>query len=187
MPALAAARILLRLPLRPAGAVTGRPRVTILLGHGYGMGGTIRSTLNLAGELARDHDVTVLSVIRRDDRPFFRIPAGVTLTPVDDVRPVRRSSAAKLLARLPSVLMHPDDRFAAACSLRTDLLLLRALRRVGGGVVIGTRPSLNLLAAQTARPAWSRSVRSTCISARTASRCAPPSGTSTRAWMRWSC
>ena len=53
--------------------------------------------------------------------------------------------------------MHPDDFAYPWCSLRTDLLLLRRLRAMRGGVVVGTRPSFNLLLAAL-RPAGTLAV-----------------------------
>jgi hypothetical protein len=73
----AVARILNRVGLRVARAVAGaperpaRPRVVFVLTSAWGMGGTIRATLNLAGHLAARHDVTILSVVRRRDRAFL--------------------------------------------------------------------------------------------------------------------
>src|SRR3954452_17850635 len=43
-------------------------RVTILLLHAWGMGGTIRSAFNLGELLAEHHEVEVLSLVRRRDR-----------------------------------------------------------------------------------------------------------------------
>jgi glycosyltransferase involved in cell wall biosynthesis len=118
--------------------------VRILLLHAYGLGGTVRTSFNLAEGLSGD--VELISLMRRRDRPFFPFPPGATVKVVDDQR--RRG----LLDRIPSVLIHPDDYAYPYASLRTDLRLLRTLRAIRGGVLITTRPAFNLLAARLAHP-----------------------------------
>jgi glycosyltransferase involved in cell wall biosynthesis len=141
--------LLHRLALRLAAARPGGVRqpdgrdVRILLLHAWGMGGTVRAAMSLAESLAESgRSVEVVSIVRRSKRPFFPFPDGVAVTAVDDQR--RRGG---LLARLPSLLVHPDDFAYSWCSLRTDVLLVRRLRAMRGGVVVGTRPSFNLLLA----------------------------------------
>lgn len=152
----AALALLARLPpprRRTARAAPARPRVTILLVHAYGTGGTIRTVLALAEHLARRHDVELVSLLRRYERPQLRLPKDVTVTLLDDRRPgAPRPLLARLLERGPSLLIHPDDFAFAACSLWTDVLLARRLRRLGPGVLVTTRPALNLLAARLAPP-----------------------------------
>jgi glycosyltransferase involved in cell wall biosynthesis len=137
-----ALRLLAALP-RPRGEPDGPVRLLLL--HAYGWGGTIRTTLGLAQYLSAHREVEIVSVVRRRDRPFFELPAEVTT--LDDQRGGR-----PLLARLPSLLVHPDDYAYPLCSLRTDVALVRALRGMRNGVLITTRPAFNLLSA-TLRPA----------------------------------
>ncbi|WP_289009580.1 glycosyltransferase family 4 protein [uncultured Thermomonospora sp.] len=126
-----------------------RVRVRILLQHAYGMGGTIRTALNLAGHLAHRYDVEVLSVIRKRREPFFAVPPGVRIVDVDD-QTVRPGPLGRLLARLPSALTPPRDVTAPGVSLLTDLRLARALLRGRTDVLIGTKPVHNMLIAEVA-------------------------------------
>ena len=142
--------LLHRLALRLVAARPGRAQqsdgrdVRILLLHAWGMGGTVRAAMSLAESLVESgRSVEVVSVVRRRERPFFPFPDGVEVSVVDDQRGGRGGPAR----RLPSLLVHPDDFAYPWCSLRTDVRLLRRLRAMRGGVVVGTRPSFNLLAA----------------------------------------
>jgi glycosyltransferase involved in cell wall biosynthesis len=125
----------------------GDPRVTILTVSGWGKGGTTRAMLNLAGYLAGRHEVEIIGVWRTRDEPFFEHPGGVRVHALDDLRPGHEARGLKgLLNRLPSVLVHPADHWATSFSLLTDIRLVRELRR-RTGILITTRPSLNLIAA----------------------------------------
>ena len=119
------------------------------------MGGTIRTTLNLAGYLAQRRDVEILSVMRRRNVPFFEFPPGVTVTALDDQRPGATPRRLRLirdaLRSRSSVLTPPETRPLRACSLWTDVRMARALRR-RSGTLIGTRPFLNVVAADLSPP-----------------------------------
>ena len=144
----AAVRLAAVLPHRPAGEPA---EVRVLLMHAYGMGGTIRTSLNVAGHLAGSRDVEVISVIRRRDKPFFAFPGGIRVRTLDDERrSAARGPLRRVLRALPSVLVHPDDHVYASCNLWTDARLLRCLRTMPPGVLITTRPAFNLLAARLA-------------------------------------
>jgi hypothetical protein len=61
--------------------------IRFVLFTAYGMGGTVRTVLNLAGHLAQHYDVELISLVRGRDDPFFELPPGLRITVVDDRRP----------------------------------------------------------------------------------------------------
>ncbi|MER6951229.1 glycosyltransferase [Nonomuraea sp. NPDC000554] len=126
-------------------------QVKILLLHAHGMGGTIRTTFNLASTLAAHHDVEIVSVTKTKDKPFFEVPPGVRVTFLDD-RTDRRPRGALLTRLLRSRLIPREEAAYDRFDLRTDLALARFLRGLRTGVLISTRPGLNLATALLAPP-----------------------------------
>ena len=130
-------------------------KVYILLVSAWGMGGTIRAAINLAGYLADHKDVEIVSTYRRRDEPYFAFDPRVKVTPLDDERegatPPHLRPLRALLRRIPSALYHPADIRKHNHSLWTDIRLVRLLRGARG-VVIGSRPGHNILVADLKVP-----------------------------------
>jgi glycosyltransferase involved in cell wall biosynthesis len=133
-------------------------RVTILLTSAWGMGGTIRAAHNLGRYLAANgYDVELISAMRTREEPFFgSFPPGVRVRALDDRRPgavpLPLRPVRAVLRRWSSALYPPSDRRASTWNLWVDLQLVRALRR-NTGILMGTRPGLNILAARVRPPA----------------------------------
>ena len=116
------------------------------------MGGTTRTVINLAGYLSKHYDVELVSVTRRKRESFFPFPAEVRVLSLNDRYAkigLRWRLVRGLLGRCPSLLVHEHDRRYASFSLWTDLLVLNYLKGATG-VLITTRPGLNILAARHA-------------------------------------
>ena len=124
---------------RPGEEAGAERRVTILLFSAWGMGGTIRTVLNLAAYLANRYEVEIISVTRSREDPFFgEFPPGVKVVALDDKRlgtPNTGLTGAtrRLMGACPSVLVHPSERWADYFSLWTDVRLARRLRRRDSG------------------------------------------------------
>jgi glycosyltransferase involved in cell wall biosynthesis len=152
--------VLLRLAIarprrRRAGDGVGTRKVYVLLMNAYGIGGTIRTTHNLVERLAETHEVELISMFRGRERPAFRLPDGIAVSVVDDRRRSVRPSGfrgwlRRRVRKLPSLLVHPEEWAFSASSPRSDLRLVRKLRSLEPGVLIATRPALNVIAGQFA-------------------------------------
>jgi glycosyltransferase involved in cell wall biosynthesis len=130
--------------------------IRFVLMSAFDVGGTIRTTLTTAGELAKRHQVEVASVYRRRDEMKLPLPDGVRLRVLSDQRPAtleRMSPSARWAARQPSRLMSSHDHRHRNFNVLTDVNLVRYLASVRDGVVIGTRPCINLAVALLAAPA----------------------------------
>ena len=74
--------------------------IRFLIADAYSVGGTIRTTFVTAGQLARDHEVEVVSVYRFAERPRLELDPRVRLRRLTDLRPQSRggSGAASPIA-----------------------------------------------------------------------------------------
>ncbi|MFC7720740.1 hypothetical protein [Nonomuraea recticatena] len=61
-------------------------KIVFLIQNLYGIGGTIRSTVNLTAALAERHEVEVVSILRTADQPSFDIDARVRVRDLVDLR-----------------------------------------------------------------------------------------------------
>ncbi|MCX4775953.1 glycosyltransferase family 4 protein [Streptomyces sp. NBC_01264] len=130
-------------------------RISFLLHNAYGIGGTIRSTFNLAATLAEHHDVEIVSVLRHRDVPTMGAPPGVVLTPLVDLRPgsPHHDGEDPRHARPARVFPRADGRHRQYSRL-TDERVGRYLSALDAEVVVGTRPGLNVhIARQAGRAA----------------------------------
>jgi glycosyltransferase involved in cell wall biosynthesis len=129
-------------------------KIRFLIMNAFAVGGTIRATFTLAGELAKRHDVEIVSVYRlRTADPALTVPDGVRLRTLTDLRAATVERLPPLRRRLyeqPSRLFSSNDIRYRNFSLLTDVAIVRFLASVRDGILIGTRPGLNLLVAHLA-------------------------------------
>ncbi|WP_084961074.1 glycosyltransferase [Thermoactinospora rubra] len=126
-------------------------KIRYVLLHAYGMGGTIRTVLNQAAAMAeRGHDVEVVSVVRRRDEPHFAIDPRVTVsTLVDQREGVTRDSVARKVWRRVRGKVVPVGEYAAEYfTERVEKAVMDYVADLEDGVLVTTRPALNLIAAR---------------------------------------
>ncbi|MEV8125434.1 glycosyltransferase family 4 protein [Streptomyces sp. NPDC085944] len=126
-------------------------KITFLIHNVYGIGGTIRTTLNLAAALADRHDVTVVSMLRHRARPRFAIDPRVTLVPLVDIRPDAADVTDPLFHQPAEVFPAAEKRHKQYSRL-TDRRAEEYLRDCDADVIIGTRPGVNVYLARFGSP-----------------------------------
>ena len=128
-------------------------KIRFLLMNAYSVGGTIRATYNTAAGLADRHDVEIVSVYQRRPssrfRPDPRVPVRA-LSP--EVPGDERGRLDGLWTKVPSVLIPASERRYRNFTALTDLRLAGYLRSLRDGVLVTTRPGLNVAAARLAGP-----------------------------------
>ncbi|WP_336207406.1 glycosyltransferase family 4 protein [Nonomuraea sp. LPB2021202275-12-8] len=128
-------------------------KIRYLMLHAYGMGGTIRTVVNQANAMAiAGHDVEIVSVVRRRTKPQFAIHRGVRLSTLVDQREGRLPDSLPRKAwRRVRGKMVPRGEFAADYfTERVEKAVMDYVAGLDDGILVTTRPALNLIAARRA-------------------------------------
>lgn len=137
-------------------------RIRYLLLHAYGTGGTIRTVMNQANTLvASGHDVEIVSVIRHREDVRFPLDDRVRLTSLIDAREARSTGAQnwKEMLRDPEdvrladadPVLVPEGEFGVRYFNRyVEKVVGTYLEGLTDGILVSTRPALNVLTAHHA-------------------------------------
>ncbi|MFE7121347.1 glycosyltransferase family 4 protein [Streptomyces sp. NPDC057654] len=124
-------------------------KISFLIQNAYGIGGTIRSTFNVAAALAARHDVEIVSVYRTQATPRLPLHPKVRLVSLLDKRPdVNGNVAEDPLLDQPTALIPPVEAKGAQFNALTDRTLADHLARTDADVVVATRPGLVIYLAE---------------------------------------
>jgi glycosyltransferase involved in cell wall biosynthesis len=115
-------------------------KISFLLHNGYGIGGTIRTTFNLAQALAERHQVEIVSVHRHREQPTFALDPRVRLRALVDLRHEKDHPLHQRPARVFPASEYRYDQYSEL----TDERIATELAGLDADVVIGTRPGLNV-------------------------------------------
>ncbi|WP_425835628.1 glycosyltransferase family 4 protein [Streptomyces fractus] len=127
-------------------------QISFLIHNAYGIGGTIRTTYNLASALADHHDVEVVSVFRHRDEPVFAPDPRVRVRHLVDLRKGTAGYEGEdpELRRPAAVFPRSEGRYEQYSAL-TDRRIAEHLGSLEADVVVGTRPGLNVHLARDTR------------------------------------
>ncbi|MGW1195565.1 glycosyltransferase family 4 protein [Streptomyces sp. NPDC002536] len=123
-------------------------KISFLLQNAYGIGGTIRSTFNVASALAERHDVEIVSVIRSGKTPRLPLHPRVRLVNLIDQRPDEGADRDHELLAQESTYIPAVEAKGAHFSALTDQRVAEHLARTDADVVIATRPGLVMYLAE---------------------------------------
>ncbi|MFI7599964.1 glycosyltransferase family 4 protein [Actinoplanes sp. NPDC049681] len=131
-------------------------RIRYVLHNAYGAGGTVRTVVNQANALCGAHDVEVASVYRSRERPVFPLDPRVRLVTLTGLRedgarwtdPKGENSRLMRKTRwFRNRLPHGHDFRYKRWDPAVDAAVIRYFRAQHRGILVTTRPGLNLLSA----------------------------------------
>ncbi|MEO3810540.1 glycosyltransferase family 4 protein [Sphaerisporangium sp. B11E5] len=128
-------------------------KIRYMLLHAYGMGGTIRTVVSQANAMAAlGHDVEIVSVVRRRTKPQFQIDPRVQVWALNDQRQGVPSDSLGRRAwrRVRGKLVPPREYAARYFTEGVEAAVIRYVSSLEDGILVTTRPALNLISARRA-------------------------------------
>lgn len=122
-------------------------RISFLLHNGFAIGGTTRTTLNLAGELAKIHDVEIISVFRHRDSSRLEVPKGVRIQGLVDEREGSPDRENPSFGVRGAVFPRTDSRSHQYHRLAEERII-SWLAETRSDIIVGTRAGLNVMLAR---------------------------------------
>ncbi|MEV0275627.1 glycosyltransferase [Streptomyces sp. NPDC050610] len=123
-------------------------KIAFLLHNAYGIGGTNRTTFNLAAALADRHQVEIASMTRHRDEPGLALDPRVRIVPLADLRPPggtdQAAGADDACTEGAGPAAFAAERHHGPYSRLAERRIADYLRRCPADIVIGTRPSVNI-------------------------------------------
>ncbi|GAA3057763.1 hypothetical protein GCM10020000_45540 [Streptomyces olivoverticillatus] len=123
-------------------------KISFLLQNAYGIGGTIRSTFNVAGALAARNDVEIVSILRTGEKPRLPLHPKVRLVNLIDQRPEKGVDRDHPLLGQDTPYIPPVEAKGAHFSALTDQRVAEHLAETDADVVVATRPGLVMYLAE---------------------------------------
>ncbi|MFC7649456.1 hypothetical protein ACFQX6_60510 [Streptosporangium lutulentum] len=126
-------------------------KIRYMLLHAYGMGGTIRTVISQANAMAAaGHDVEIVSVVRRRGEPQFPVDGRVRLHALADQREGRRpdSVGRRIRRRLRGKIVPAGESAGSTFTERVERAVIDYVSALDDGVLVTTRPGLNLISAR---------------------------------------
>ncbi|NEB74711.1 glycosyltransferase family 4 protein [Streptomyces sp. SID14478] len=124
-------------------------KIVFLLHNAYAVGGTVRTTLNLAAALAEHggaagHTVEIVSMSRHRETPRFALDPRISLVPLVDTRAgsadTRQDAYGKPSRDFPAA----EKRYKQYTLLHDQRVRAYLEERCDADVVVGTRPGINV-------------------------------------------
>ena len=132
---------------------------TFFMHNIYAMGGTVKSVSQLANTLAqKGHPVTIISVFRGADSPYFKLHRDINVKILIDYRFKPKNLTAILANRVraytpllkPKTISQHEPGLSQFSSY-VEKKIIKAMKHVKSDVLIGTRASFNILISKYAK------------------------------------
>ncbi|MET9496649.1 glycosyltransferase [Streptomyces sp. NPDC006552] len=125
-------------------------KIVFLLHNVYAVGGTVRTTLNLAAALVEHggHEVEIVSMSRHRTEPRFAVDPRIRLVPLVDTREGAADTRDPAFAEPSRDFPAAEKRYRQYTLLHDRRVRAYLTEHCAADVVVGTRPGINVYLAQ---------------------------------------